>query len=131
MLYKSEVKTDFPAFVDITDELKKAVVQSGVKAGACVVTVSDPESALGFMETDNEAARIDVQNELNTLFPPRIDYSESENPYICAARTKSALLSTSRSISILDGKPAIGEGRSLYIVDFVGKKTLEFYIKCI
>ncbi|HWS29397.1 MAG TPA: YjbQ family protein [Clostridia bacterium] len=128
MLYTSHVKTDAPSFVDITSEIKKAIADSGVVAGMCIVTVSDARAALALMETENKKACADVLRELDRAVPPRLDYGE--DPYGCAAATKAALLSASKDLPVEGGTLSIGEGRGVYLVDFLGGKYLEFNVKC-
>lgn len=131
MVYKFEIKTNQPSFVDITDELEKAVALSDLSMGLCVVTVSDPLAAIAFVEGENEKAQADILSELSTAIPPRVDYPSGGDPRICAARTKSALVVGSKEIPVLDGKPQLAPGRSVCVVDFVGSKTMEVNIKCL
>ena len=120
MTHTFTVRTDVPSFEDITSALQ-----------VCVVTVSQPYAAIAFAETGNERVQADILNELNIVFPPRVDYKAGGDPHISTARTKAALMVGSKEISIQDGKPQLAAGRSVYVVDFVGGETIEVNVHCI
>ena len=131
MVYKFAVNTNQPAFVDVTDRLEKAVAQSSVSTGLCLVTVSDPCAAIAFVEGSNEGAKADILNELNIALPPRVDYQSGSEPRISTAKTKAALVGGSKEIPVLDGKLQLASGRSVCVLDFAGSKTIEVNIKCL
>lgn len=129
MVYTFEVTTNEPSFVNITEHLQQAAAQSNLSTGLCVVTISDPEAALAFVEGANTKAQADILNELNITIPPRVDYLRGGDPHSSAARTKSALLVGAKEIPVVDGKLGLAEGRDVCVVDFLGSKTITVHIK--
>ena len=83
MVYKFEINTNQPSFVDITDELEKTVAQSDCSMGLCVVTVSDPLAAIAFVEGANEKAKADILSELSTAIPQGWTTQRWRSPHLC------------------------------------------------
>lgn len=131
MFHCLKVKNDVPGFTDITNTVKDAVLLSGISEGLCVVTTADPCAAVVFAQQDNDNAKTDILNELNIVLPPRVDYGKSENPYICTARTKAALVGGSKELVVTDGKLQLNVDRSICVINFVEAISIEVHIKCI
>lgn len=131
MLYTFELQTKAPAIVDITDRLEEAIRSAEVERGVCVVTVEDPCVSLAFLERGNENVGEDILNEFNILVPPRIDYKGESDPYIAAARTKAALTVGSKEVIISNGLPRLAFHRGLFVVDFVGGKSITINMRSI
>ncbi|HHW73271.1 MAG TPA: hypothetical protein GX393_08590 [Firmicutes bacterium] len=131
MIYNIAVETGRPSFVDLTEEIIRAVARSGVVDGLCVVAVDKPTAAVVLVEAGNSNAQADILNELRTAVPPRVDYPSGSEPWLASARTKAALLGGSKEIPIVEGRPQLTPGCGLCLVDLLGSSTVAVSITCL
>ena len=117
--YKSEV-------IDITNDIKEAVIKSGVKNG--IVSVFCPHSSASiiiFEKTDNSLKR-DLLGMLKDIVPFR-DYSHSN----ARAHLKAALLRNDLTFIIENAKVVLGKWQGIYLVEFDGPRERKVLIKVI
>jgi len=117
--YKSEV-------VDITDEIKEAVIKSGVKDG--IVTVFCPHSTASVIvfEKSDGSLRRDLLGMLKDIVPFR-DYSHSN----ARAHLKAALLRSDLTLIIENANIVLGEWQNIFLVEFDGPRERKVLIKAI
>jgi secondary thiamine-phosphate synthase enzyme len=105
--------------IDITDQVEAAVTESGVTAG--VVNVSGLGSTLGMTTIEFESgAVLDLKKALAQIAPMNDDYSHNarwgdRNGY---AHLRSALMGTSKSYPIREGKLHLGTWQQIVLCDF-------------
>jgi len=130
MLRNFEITTQYNDVYDITDMVNKAVVESGVREGTCLVY--NPHSTAGlvvYSPWDMEGFR-DLDEEIRRLVPTKVDFKhQHDTPQDAAGHVKSALLGISGSFIIHQGKLLLGGSQAIYFLEFDGPRKREFYVK--
>ena len=122
--------TEKQEVVDITEEVKKIVEESGIRGGICVVYV--PHATAGVIINENYDPNIctDLVNCLNKLVPAgkwlhdKIDNNAD-------AHIKAAIIGPSETIVIEKGELVLGTWQSLMLCDFDGPKKRKVIVKII
>jgi len=108
-------------FIEITAEAEKAVSESGVMEGICVVYC--PHTTAGI--TVNESADPDVVKDLidflNKQVPNGQGYAHTEGN--SDAHIKSMLVGRSEIIPVKEGKLVLGSWGGLFFCEFDGPRT--------
>ncbi len=105
--------------IDITDQIESALAESGVSSG--VVNVSGLGSTLGLTTIEFESgAVLDLKKALAQIAPMNDDYAHNarwgdHNGY---AHLRSALMGTSKSYPIRNGKLHLGTWQQIVLCDF-------------
>lgn len=130
MLANYKLMTEYNDVIDITEQVKEAVAQSGVQEGTCVVY--NPHSTAGvtaFSPWDPDGF-IDLKEEICRLVPTRIDFKhQHDTPQDAAGHIKSALVGVSLSLIIHEGKLLLGGSHHIYFLEFDGPRKREFFVK--
>ena len=117
--YKSEV-------VDITEDIKEAVIKSGVKNG--IVTVFCPHSTANVIifEKSDATLRRDLLGMLKDKVPYR-DYTHSN----ARAHLKAAFLRSNLTLIVENAKIVLGEWQGIFLVEFDGPRERNVIVKAI
>ena len=105
--------------IDITDQIEAALAESGVSSG--VVNVSGLGSTLGLTTIEFESgAVLDLKKALAQIAPMNDDYAHNarwgdHNGY---AHLRSALMGTSKSYPIRNGRLHLGTWQQIVLCDF-------------
>lgn len=130
MLKNFKIETQYNEVHDITDTVKKAVEESGVQEGTCIVY--NPHSTAGiaiFSPWDPEGF-IDLDEEIRRLIPTRVDFKhQHDTPQDAAGHVKSALVGISVSFIVTNGNLLLGGSQGIYFLEFDGPRQREFYVK--
>jgi secondary thiamine-phosphate synthase enzyme len=102
---------------DITDSVRAAVRESGVREGLCTVFIQHTSASLTIQENADPSARRDLETWLNRLVPERdpLYTHTAEGPDDMPSHIKAALTATSLSIPFLDGELGLGTWQGLYV----------------
>lgn len=114
---KSRAKTEL---IDITDEVRDAIRESGLTSGVCHLYVPHTTAGLTINEGADPAVKRDILVALNKLIPFEGDYQHMEGN--SAAHIKSSLVGVSHHVLIEDGKPLLGTWQSIYFCEFDGPR---------
>ncbi|UFS62441.1 secondary thiamine-phosphate synthase enzyme YjbQ [Sulfurimonas sp. HSL-3221] len=115
---------------DITDEIREAVITSGVKEGICVVFT--PHTTTGVMLSENVDPRLqrDLLGSLARIAPDNVRYAHGGGN--AAAHIKSARTGVSITIPVVGGRPLLGEWQGVLFAEFDGpREAREVMIKII
>lgn len=106
-------------FVNLTDQVADVVRSSGVQNGVAIVFVSGTTVGLTVLE-DEEGIKRDLAKLWEQWAPEDADYEHHRKwgDHNGAAHLKSALLGTSVSVPIADGKLQLGQWQSIMLIDF-------------
>lgn len=117
--YKSEV-------IDITEDIKEAVIKSGVKNG--IVTVFCPHSTASVIifEKSDATLRRDLLGMLKDVVPYR-DYSHSN----ARAHLKAAFLRSNLTLIVDNAKVVLGDWQGIFLVEFDGPRERKVLIKAV
>ncbi|HPC79770.1 MAG TPA: secondary thiamine-phosphate synthase enzyme YjbQ [Fervidobacterium sp.] len=114
-------------FVDITNIVRQAVTESGVRDGICLVYV--PHTTCGI--TINEHADPDVVRDiiyqLGKIVPESENYNHVEGN--SDAHIKASIIGSSKNIIISDSKLMLGTWQGIFLCEFDGPRKRNLYIK--
>jgi secondary thiamine-phosphate synthase enzyme len=114
-------------FVDVTEEVKRAVAASGVVSGVCYLYV--PHTTAGV--TINEHFDPDVATDLEGVFERFVPRS---GPYRHAegntdSHAKAVLTATSQAIFVEEGKLVLGQWQGVFFCEFDGPRERKLWVK--
>ena len=130
------------AFLDLTDDLKRAIKDSGVTSGAVIAFCAHTTCALLINEWE-DGAQADFRRHLADLVPDDGRYYQHDDFEIRTqnlnpderqnghAHVKAMLLSaTSHAIPVIDGEPAFGTWQRLifFEMDEPKDRTITFHV---
>jgi len=103
--------------IEITDAIRTAVAESGIREGLCTVFIHHTSASL----IVNENADRDVQRDLEAFLTRLVPDGDSlyvhtmEGPDDMPAHVKTALTQTSLSIPVMDGHCALGTWQGVFL----------------
>ena len=131
MFYKKELQTEFRSCSSITADVNAMVAQSGVKEGLCVVSVPHTTAALVITSFWDPRGLADLMDEIDRNVPTRVSYKHQDSPYDASGHVKSAMIGSSATLIIHEGKLILGSSQGLVFVEFDGPRPREFYVQII
>lgn len=126
VVVQTHSKTDL---VDITVEVEKAIEESKIKDGVCIIFAPHTTAALTINENADPSVKGDILSELNRLVPFNGRYRHAEGN--AAAHIKSSIIGPSKSIIVKNGRPLLGTWQGIYFCEFDGPRQREVWIKLI
>lgn len=123
---KSKSKTEF---IDITEDIRSLVKESGVQHGVCHIYVPHTTAGVTINEGADPAVKRDIISTLNRLVPFEGDYHHTEGN--SAAHIKSTLVGTAQVVLIEDGKLLLGAWQSIYFCEFDGPRHRRVLVKIV
>ncbi|MBD3800151.1 MAG: YjbQ family protein [Campylobacterales bacterium] len=115
---------------DITDDVREAVITSGVKEGICVIFT--PHTTTGILLSENVDPRLqrDLLGSLARIAPDNVRYAHGGGN--AAAHIKSARTGVSVTVPVVGGRPLLGEWQGVFFAEFDGpREAREVMIKII
>lgn len=113
--------------VDITAEVQKAVGNSGVSDGVCLVFVPHTTAAVTINEGADPAVRRDIEAKLDKVFPWSDGYTHAEGN--SAAHIKTSLVGSSETVLVASGRLILGTWQSIYFCEFDGPRERKVYVR--
>jgi len=114
---------------NVTAEIERVVHNSGCKSGVCHLYV--PHTTAGVIVNegyDPDVAR-DMEVALDRLVPHKGDYRHSEGN--SDSHIKVALVGSSQTVWIEEGKLALGQWQQIFFAEFDGPRSRELRIKIV
>ena len=102
---------------EITDRVRGAVRESGIREGLCTVTIRHTSASLIIQENADPAVCRDLEAWLARLVPegdPLYTHT-AEGPDDMPSHVKSALTSTFLTIPVMEGRLALGTWQGIYL----------------
>lgn len=121
---KSKSKTEF---IDITEDIKALIKESGVQQGVCYIYVPHTTAGVTINEGADPAVKRDLIAALNRLVPFEGDYHHIEGN--SAAHIKSTLVGSAQIVLIEEGKLQLGTWQSIYFCEFDGPRHRRVLVK--
>jgi len=106
--------------MDITEQVKEAVITSGVKEGICVVFTPHTTGSVFLFENVDPNLRRDLLSALSKIIPAEEKYSHVGGN--AAAHLKTARMGASVSIPVVEGRPLFGKWQGLFFGEFDGPR---------
>ncbi len=108
--------------IDITAQVREAVIKSGIKEGLCSVFTPHTTGSVLFFENQDPSLQRDFLKELSVWAPPTKNYSHKGGN--AHAHLKSAIMGASVTIPVKDGQPLFGKWQGLFFAELDGPRTL-------
>ena len=113
-----EVRTNGKGTYEFTEEVERAVRDSGVRVGTATVFVQHTSCSLVIMENAAPAARRDLERFFEQLVPESADYEhDDEGPDDSTSHIRMALTRTSEVIPIAGGELQVGTWQGLFVFE--------------
>ena len=116
-------------FINITDEVEKALSESKIKEG--FILVSAMHITASIYVNDAESGLIsDIENWLQMLAPDNVDYQHHQTGEVNGdAHLKSLLVHHQVVVPVTEGKLDLGPWQQVYYAEFDGQRRKKIIIK--
>lgn len=116
------------SLVELTEEIKNIVEKSGINQGLVVVTTT--ESGVGILCTSfyDKKGHEDIIDDFNRIFPPRLDFNSSEDPWLVAAESKAAIAGQSIDFILENGSLLLGNSQGIFLAEYVSGQDRFFNV---
>lgn len=129
MFKQYALKTNKEGMYRITDQVREAVKESGIRSGLCLVYCPHTTAAITINENADPDVQLDLLYGLNGTCPERKGYRHIEGN--SAAHLKSSCVGASELFMVEDGKLFLGNWQGIYFMEFDGPRNRTFYVKVI
>ena len=118
-LHEFVVRTSGRGLYEITDEVLAWVRERGIERGLLSLHVRHTSASLVVQENADPEVRRDLERFFTRLVPPGdpLFRHTSEGPDDMPAHVRSALTSTTLSIPVAGGAPALGTWQGIYVYE--------------
>lgn len=127
MIKHFALKTNTEGMYRITDQVREAVRESGVKEGICVVYCPHTTAAITINENADPDVQTDLLYGLRGTCPDRKGYRHIEGN--SPAHLKSSCIGASEVLLVNEGKLMLGTWQGIYFMEFDGPRNRTFYVK--
>src|SRR4051794_8153918 len=114
---------------DVTERVKRVVVDSGVAEGICYVVVPHTTAGVTVNEAADPAVAHDVLNYLSEMIPESANVLHAEGN--SDAHIKAALVGHSAIVPIEGGDLVLGTWQGIYLAEFDGPRPRTLLVKVI
>ncbi len=116
-----KIKTDRQAqLLDVTDQVNRAVADSGVRNGLCNVFVPHTTASVIISENADPDVTHDVIRHLEKLVPREAGYRHAEGN--AQSHILSVMLGASLNIPVREGRLALGRWQGVMLAEFDGPR---------
>lgn len=119
--------TEHCQFVNIDDDVQRAVAASGVQDGACVVFVPHTTAGITINENADPDVAHDMKRILERAVPWEGGYAHAEGN--SAAHVKASMMGNSVLVVVRSGKLQFGTWQSIYFCEFDGPRTRKVWVQ--
>ena len=128
MIRKLTVRTGARSeMIDITEQVRAAVRDSGIRDGICHVFVPHTTAAVTINENADPDVPLDMLMALDKAIPWEDRYRHREGN--SAAHVKSSLVGASEAVLVEAGNLVLGTWQSLFFCEFDGPRTRNVLVK--
>jgi secondary thiamine-phosphate synthase enzyme len=129
-LHQLEVATQHRCqLVDVTDAVRSAVGQSGVRSGLCVVFSPHTTAGVTVQENSDPDVQHDLLLQLGRLVPKDPSFRHAEGN--ADSHIKTSMLGSSATLIIADGKLLLGHWQAIYLCELDGPRQRQLHVKLI
>lgn len=115
--------------VDITEDVRQAARELGLKSGACIVYCPHTTAAIAITENADPGVKKDLLNYLQKLVPEKAGFSHSEGN--SDAHIKSAVIGNSRAILVENKELVLGTWEGIFFCEFDGPRSRKVLVKAL
>ncbi len=113
--------------IDVTDQVRRVVRESGVMSGLCFVFCPHTTGAVTLNENTDPDVRTDFDRALSAAIPRQGPYVHSEGN--SDAHLKASLVGSSVTMLVENGKLVLGQWQAVYFCEFDGPRTRTLIVK--
>lgn len=118
--------------INLLEEIKQVVSESGVKEGLCLVYCPHTTAGLVINSYLDPKTPADIMHEIDRLIPTRVDFEHVfDTPSDAAGHVKSSLVGVNLNIIIHEGLLMVGHSQGILFTEFDGPRSREIYVKII
>jgi secondary thiamine-phosphate synthase enzyme len=114
---------------DITEEVARAVADSGITSGVCHLYVPHTTAGVTINENDDPAVPRDIEAALDRLVPQSASYQHLEGN--ADSHIKSTLIGVSRTIPVERGRLVLGRWQGVFFCEFDGPRERQVRVKIV
>lgn len=129
MTFEYNLSTDNEGFYNITSTINKAVKNSGIYDGLCIVFCPHTTAAITINENADPDVVSDLLFALRKTYPDRREFKHIEGN--SAAHLKSSVIGASETVIIENGNLKLGIWQGIYFTEFDGPRNRKFYVNII
>jgi secondary thiamine-phosphate synthase enzyme len=113
--------------IDVTGGVEKAIAESGVAEGICVLQSLHTTAALTINESADPDVRRDMERQLAVIAPrdPSFLHAEGNSD----AHIKTSLFGPSLTVIVSGGRPVLGTWQAVYFCEFDGPRERSVVVK--
>jgi secondary thiamine-phosphate synthase enzyme len=117
MIRTLDIRTRGKGLHEITGDVRAMIAESGTGEGLCTLMIQHTSASLTIQENADPSARRDLEAWLDRLVPEADPHFTHvfEGPDDMPAHIKAALTSTTLTIPIIDGEPALGTWQGIFV----------------
>jgi secondary thiamine-phosphate synthase enzyme len=108
--------------VDITEQVKSVVRESGIRDGLVSVYAQGATAAIMIQENWDDSVQTDVVNLLKKMIPKGVWLHDKQDGN-GDAHLKSGLVGPSESIPIINGEPGLSTWQNIFFCEFDGPRN--------
>ena len=116
-------------FVDVTEEVRSAVKESGVKDGYVHLYVPHTTAAVTINENYDPSVKSDILNKLSDVIPAGAGYAHSEGN--ADSHIKASIIGSSDFIPVTGGDISLGTWQGIFFCEFDGPRSRRMFIQVI
>lgn len=116
-------------FVDLTARVRAAVQQSGIQSGVVVVYCPHTTAGITVQENTDPALKEDLLGGLERIAPRDFPWKHGEGN--AHAHLKAALLGSSCTVPVANGRLQLGRWQAIYFVEFDGPRRRTVQVQVI
>ena len=113
--------------IDITQEVRRIVKESGVLRGLCHLYVPHTTAAVTINENTDPNVKLDILAKLEKTVPTSGSYLHAEGN--AAAHIKASLVGPSQTIFVENGKLVLGTWQAIFFCEFDGPRSRSVLVK--
>ena len=118
------------SLVNITEELRVAVRESGIKEGICVVYVPHTTAALTVNSAMDPKTPMDIVDEVHRIVPTRVDFQHIyDTPADAAGHVKASLVGGDLTLIVTEGDLLLGGSQSVMFFEFDGPRSRKVVVR--
>lgn len=120
------------AMVDITQQVKAIITESGVVDGLCAVIVPHTTAGITVNSGLDPATPEDIIIDMKRLVPKRVDFiHQYDTPADAAGHIKATIVGNSITLAISEGELLMGWSQSILFYEFDGPRKRQVQVKII
>ena len=116
--------------IDITDRVRAAVEESGIREGICVISTRHTTSSIIINENER-GLRNDILGMLENVIPENKGYAHDQIDNNAHAHLRAVLLGMSETIPVENGHLTLGTWQRIFFVELDGPRKRSINIKII